>query len=62
LASQDFQPGDKVVLKNNNKIIYIFLSATDQKALCLDPQNQEVELYLVAIEKYRPPGFTFRSI
>jgi len=62
LATQNFQAGDKVVLKNNSKVIYIFLSATDAKALCLNPDNQEVELYLVAIEKYRPPGFTIRSI
>jgi hypothetical protein len=52
---EDFQPGDKVVLKNNNKIVYIFLKkANEDKALCLSPENREVELYLIAIEKYKP--------
>jgi len=62
LEYQEFQPGDKVVLKNNQKIIYVFLSATDTKALCLNPNNEEIELHLIAIEKYRRPRVTFRSI
>ncbi len=58
-----FQPGDKVVLKNNSSVIYIFLSQTETKALCLNPHNVEIELHLVAIEKYTPtPAVRFRSI
>ena len=63
MDTQELKPGDKVVLKNNNKIIYILLSIEGDKAVCLNPNNEKTELYLIAIQKYTPPAAVrFRSI
>jgi hypothetical protein len=63
MDNQEFQPGDKVVLKNNNKIIYILLSINGPKALCLSPDNKEIELHVIGIEKYVPtPSIRIRAI
>lgn len=57
-----FQPGDKVVLKNNSNIVYVFLSLQGNKALCLTPDNTEIELHLVAIKKYTGSTVRIRGI
>lgn len=54
MAESQFKPGDEVNLKNNRSVIYIYLSDDGTKAKCIDPNNRETFIYLVALEKHEP--------
>ncbi|WP_167459428.1 hypothetical protein [Pedobacter jejuensis] len=54
-----FKAGDKVCLKNNGSIVYIFLSSDGEKATCLNPQNGEEQIWLIALMPYKASDFLF---
>jgi hypothetical protein len=50
-----FKAGDKVNLKNNQRIVYIYLDNGDgEEAWCLDPNNSKVKIPMVALMHYKP--------
>lgn len=55
---EEFKPGDKVMFKHDNNQVFIFIKKIgEEKALCIDTQNKEHEVYLVSIEAYKRPSF-----
>jgi len=63
MENQEFTAGDKIVLKNNKDIIYIFLfKVGDTYSHCLTPDNKEIDIYTIALEKYVEPKLFFGSL
>ncbi len=55
---EQFKPGDKVMLKHDSGQVFIFIKMIgEEKALCVDVNNKEHEIYLVAIEPYKFQSF-----
>lgn len=58
MENNQFEQGDKVVLKNDNKIVYIFIKYINNDTCeCLHPNTNKVTFPIVALEKYQPPSF-----
>jgi len=58
MENQQFNPGDKIMLKLDNNQVLIFLeNVGDGKAKCVDVNHKEVIVYLVAIEPYKFHSF-----
>ncbi|MEZ2336786.1 hypothetical protein AB6735_14180 [Mucilaginibacter sp. RCC_168] len=56
MAEQTFQPGDKIMSKIDNSKVYIVIQIIGDKVKCVDANNREHDIYLVAVEPYAFSG------
>ena len=56
MSEESFKAGDKVNLKNNHRVIYIYLKDDGDDSWCLDPNNQKIKIPRVALMRYEAPS------
>lgn len=50
-----FKPGDMVMLKINGRALTFIKETQEDKCICIDANNKEHEIYLVALVPYVAP-------